>query len=58
MKNNQTVLVTGAANGIGLAITEFLAKKGFTILATDFNEADLQKLSSKENIHTILLDVK
>ncbi len=57
MKKKQVILVTGAANGIGLAITEFLAKNGFTVIATDFNETDLQKLSSRENIHTILLDV-
>ena len=57
MKKEQIILVTGAANGIGLAITDFLAKKGFTIIATDFNETDLQKLSSRENIHTVLLDV-
>jgi NAD(P)-dependent dehydrogenase (short-subunit alcohol dehydrogenase family) len=57
MKEKRTILVTGAANGIGLAITEFLAKNGYTVLATDFNETDLQKLSSRENIHTIFLDV-
>ena len=57
MKKKQTILVTGAANGIGLAITEFLSKNGFTVIATDFNETDLQKMSSRENIHTILLDV-
>lgn len=39
----KTILVTGAASGMGKATTLACAKMGATIVAVDFNEADLAK---------------
>ena len=57
-KETKVVLVTGAASGIGHAITEFLVEKGETVIATDFIAEGLEKynnqithyLAIKENI--------
>ena len=56
-KKTKTVLVTGAANGIGLAITEYLAQKGDKGIATDKNKEALADLNGKPNIITFYLDV-
>jgi len=56
-KKVKTVLVTGAASGIGLAITEYLAQKGDKVIATDKNKEALAILNGKPNIITFYLDV-
>ncbi len=56
-KKAKTVLVTGAASGIGLAITEYLAQKGDKVIATDFDKEALAALEGKPNIITYYLDV-
>ncbi len=56
-KNSKTILVTGAASGIGLAITNFLVEKGDHVIATDFNEKALDLLSNIDSISTFYLDV-
>ena len=35
MKNNQSILVTGATGFIGSHLTEFLVKKGMRVIAYD-----------------------
>ncbi|MHA1954157.1 MAG: SDR family oxidoreductase [Candidatus Heimdallarchaeaceae archaeon] len=57
-KENKTVLVTGAASGIGQAITEFLSEKGETVIATDFIAEGLKKYDKRKNILPVLMDVK
>jgi short-subunit dehydrogenase len=57
-KSRKFVLVTGAANGIGLAITEYLAKKGDFVIASDIDEENLNRLKGRENIATVYLDVR
>ncbi|MBK5113154.1 MAG: SDR family oxidoreductase [Candidatus Heimdallarchaeota archaeon] len=57
VKKAKTVLVTGAASGIGLAITEYLAQKGDKVIATDFNKEALAELDGRPNITTFYLDV-
>ncbi len=57
-KENKTVLVTGAASGIGQAITEFLADKGETVIATDFIAEGLKKYNNRKNVIPVLMDVK
>jgi len=56
-KKVKTVLVTGAASGIGLAITEYLAQKGDKVIATDSNKEALADLNGRQNITTFYLDV-
>ncbi|MHA1170945.1 MAG: SDR family oxidoreductase, partial [Candidatus Heimdallarchaeota archaeon] len=56
-KKAKTVLITGAASGIGLALTEYLAQKGDKVIATDFNKEALAALNSKPNIITYYIDV-
>lgn len=57
VKSRKFVLVTGAASGIGLAITEYLAAKGDFVIASDVDLKTLKELDGKENITTIYLDV-
>jgi NADP-dependent 3-hydroxy acid dehydrogenase YdfG len=52
-----TVLVTGAANGIGFETASLLAKKGLQVIATDVAEERLKKLKEKDGIITCCLDV-
>ena len=56
-KGKKTVLVTGAASGIGQAVAEYLAEKGEEIIATDLDTEGLKKYHSKENIHAVFMDV-
>lgn len=51
------VLITGAANGIGFAITNFLATKNVHVFATDVNKEALQRLESCVNVTPIFMDV-
>lgn len=56
-RKSKTILVTGAASGIGLAITNFLASKGDKVIAADINKEALSKLQDKEGITPLFLDV-
>ena len=57
-KEAKTVLVTGAGNGIGLAITEYLYENGVSVIAADFDKDSLKKFEGKEKIVPIYLDVR
>ena len=54
---SKTVLVTGAARGIGLAITEYLAEKGDHVIAVDIDREALAKLRDSESITKFHMDV-
>ena len=57
--NNKIVLVTGAARGIGQAISELFAKEGASVILSDINDEQGQETSSniQGNTKYIHLDV-
>jgi len=57
-KETKTILVTGAGNGIGLAIAEYMSRRNVKVVAADFDEDSLKKLAKRENIVPIYLDVR
>jgi 2-keto-3-deoxy-L-fuconate dehydrogenase len=54
---NKTALITAAAQGIGRASAEALARAGARVIATDINEAKLAQLQGIAGIETRKLDV-
>lgn len=53
----RAVLVTGANSGIGLAITEYLAERGFHVYAGARKDEDLKRLDAMPNVSAVRLDV-
>ena len=56
----RTAVVTGAASGIGLAVTEALLASGARVVMADRNEADLAAQATRlagAEVHTIVADV-
>jgi NAD(P)-dependent dehydrogenase (short-subunit alcohol dehydrogenase family) len=49
-------LVTGAASGIGKAITDSLSCNGWGVYATDVDENGLSQFGKNENVRTIKID--
>lgn len=56
-KKSRVVLVTGAAGGIGAAITKALVAEGHAVAALDRDAAALARLPRSERIHPILADL-
>lgn len=54
---NKTALITAAAQGIGRASAEALARAGARVIATDVNEEKLGELTGVKGIETRKLDV-
>jgi 3-oxoacyl-[acyl-carrier protein] reductase len=53
----RTVIVTGAAKGIGKAITEKCLDEGWAVIACDKDEASLKALKKEHDVKTFVLDV-
>jgi len=53
----RAVLVTGASSGIGLRITELLARSGFVVYAGARDPDDLARLDAMTNVRAVRLDV-
>ena len=53
----KAVLVTGASSGIGLNITQHLAKAGYYVYAGARKAADLERLNAMDNVTAVKLDV-
>jgi len=56
-KEQKTIVVTGAASGIGLAISQYFAEKGDHVFATDINKDALEKMAGIENLTPLFMDV-
>ena len=52
-----TVLVTGAARGIGRSIVTYLAEQGWDVIAGVRSAQDAQRLEALPRVSTVLLDV-
>jgi len=58
--NNKICVITGAASGIGRAISELLLQRGAQVFATDISETNLNDLKSctpSSKLQTTVLDV-
>lgn len=58
MIDKKTILVTGAANGIGKSISLYLASKDYFVFAADVDDKGLKSLENIENIKPINLDLR
>ena len=47
MKNNKTVLITGATSGIGFELSNLFAKDGYNLVLVARNKARLEKLANE-----------
>lgn len=54
---NKTVLITGAANGIGLASANAFAKAGFQLVLTDINKEQVEAVAQKIGSQAISFEV-
>ncbi|MDL2254614.1 SDR family oxidoreductase [Ruminococcaceae bacterium OttesenSCG-928-I18] len=52
----KTVLVTGAASGLGKALTEMYLEKGYTVFGIDVDQKNLDAMSHK-NLIPLLMDI-
>jgi NAD(P)-dependent dehydrogenase (short-subunit alcohol dehydrogenase family) len=55
--SGKTAIVTGAASGIGRALTVLLAQRGATVFAADRDPDGLDGLAQSGNVRTVVLDV-
>lgn len=58
MTGQKTALVTAAAQGIGRASVETLARAGYRVVATDINAPVLAELAGVPGVETAILDVR
>lgn len=54
---NKVAIITGGASGIGEKMVEHFSQEGAIVIAADINEAALEKVSEKENVYGMKLDV-
>ena len=54
---NKTALITGSTGGLGLALTQLLAKNDWHVFAADCDEKGLNALTGAKNITPLFMDV-
>lgn len=57
MLKNKVALVTGAASGIGLAVSQTLAQEGANVVMVDINETLLKAQAEKLNATYVVADL-
>lgn len=55
--DNKVAIITGGASGIGESMVDLFAQEGAIVIAADINEAALEKVSQKQNVYGIKLNV-
>lgn len=55
--DNKVAIITGGASGIGESMVDLFAQEGAIIIAADINEAALEKVSQKQNVYGMKLNV-
>lgn len=55
--DGKVAIITGGASGIGEGMVELFSEEGATVIAADINEDALSKVSEKENVYGMKLDV-
>ncbi|WP_100401783.1 SDR family NAD(P)-dependent oxidoreductase [Bacillus sp. FJAT-42315] len=54
---DKVAIITGGASGIGEKMVERFSQEGAIVIAADINEAALEKVSLKDNVYGMKLDV-
>jgi NAD(P)-dependent dehydrogenase (short-subunit alcohol dehydrogenase family) len=54
---DRTILVTGAASGMGAATADLLLERGASVVAVDRDAAGLEPLAARDRVQTIVLDL-
>jgi NAD(P)-dependent dehydrogenase (short-subunit alcohol dehydrogenase family) len=54
---NKVAIITGGASGIGECMVDLFHREGAVVIAADINEAALEKVSQKENVYGLKLNV-
>lgn len=55
--DNKVAIITGGASGIGEGMVDLFAQEGAIVIAADINEAALEKVSQKQNVYGMKLNV-
>ncbi|KAA9005859.1 SDR family oxidoreductase [Paenibacillus spiritus] len=55
--DGKIAIITGGASGIGERMVDLFSREGAVVVAADINEAALEKVSQKPNVHGMKLNV-
>ncbi|MEK4346598.1 SDR family NAD(P)-dependent oxidoreductase [Paenibacillus sp. FSL P4-0184] len=55
--DNKVAIITGGASGIGESMADLFAQEGAIVIAADINEAAIEKVSQKQNVYGMKLNV-
>ncbi len=55
--DNKVAIITGGASGIGEGMVDLFSQEGAIVIAADINEEALEKVSQKDNVYGMKLNV-